>query len=190
MIPALILIFVAVAWRVLIGLPNHHDFGWLHNFTPLTAIALCGALILPRRLALAVPLAALLASDVVLNYAFSEPLFSVEMLTRYVVLAGIAVGGLWLRKHPHAAVVLGGSALASVAFYFITNTASWIDNPAYAKTFAGWAQALISGVPGFPPTIVFFRNALMSDVLFTGLFLICTGALSRTMARSPEARWA
>jgi hypothetical protein len=190
MIPALVLLFVAVAWRILIGLPNHYDVGWLHNFTPLTAIALCGALILPKRLAIIVPLLALLLSDLVLNYAFSESLFSVEMVARYAVLAGVAAGGIWLRIHPHAAAILGGSVLASVVFYFVTNTSSWIGNPAYAQTFAGWAQALTSGIPGFPPTIVFFRNALLSDVIFTGIFLLCTGAWRRESSRSMEARWA
>lgn len=175
MIAALSLLTLAIAWRILLGVGHRDDFSWLHNFAPLSAIALCGAMSLPRRAAFAVPLIGLLVSDLVLNSYYGVSLFSGEMLTRYAVLAGIAGAGWWLRRHPQAMVVLGTSALCSVAFYFVTNTASWLTltEPAYAKTFAGWAQALTGGIPGYPPTLVFFRNTLVSDVLFTGLFLGC-----------------
>jgi hypothetical protein len=195
MIAAFILLLVAVAWRVVLGWGHQADFGWLHNFTPLAAIALCGAMHLPRRLAFGVPLIALLISDVILNQHYGASLLGVEMLTRYAVLAGVAGMGWWLRKHPQAALVLGCSALGSIAFYFVTNTASWIDNPAYAKTFAGWAQALTGGVDGYPDTTVFFRNSLISDVLFTALFLAAMN-VSRRSEKAPfsttaePARWA
>jgi hypothetical protein len=67
--------------------------------------------------------------------------------------------------------LLGGGLLGAVLFYFITNTASWLNNPAYAKTLAGWIQALTTGVPNFPSTWEFFRNTLLSGGLFTGLFV-------------------
>ncbi len=173
MISALSLLALAIAWRTLLGLGHRDDFSWLHNFAPLSAIALCGAMALPRRAAFTMPLVGLLVSDLILNQYYGVPLLSFEMMARYVVLAAIAGAGWWLRRHPQAMVVLGMSALCSVAFYFVTNTASWITEPAYAKTFAGWAQALTGGLPGYPPTLTFFRNTLLSDVLFTGLFLGC-----------------
>lgn len=173
MISALSLLALAIAWRTLLGLGHRDDFSWLHNFAPLSAIALCGAMSLPRRASFTIPLVGLLVSDLILNQYYGVPLLSFEMMARYVVLAAIAGAGWWLRRHPQAMVVLGMSALCSVAFYFVTNTASWITEPAYAKTFAGWAQALTGGLPGYPPTLTFFRNTLLSDVLFTGLFLVC-----------------
>jgi hypothetical protein len=79
--------------------------------------------------------------------------------------------------------LLGGGLLGAVLFYFVTNTASWINNPAYAKTLAGWIQALTTGVPNFPPTWEFFRNTLLSGGLFTALFV---GAMKLTApAESP-----
>jgi hypothetical protein len=56
-------------------------------------------------------------------------------------------------------------------FYFITNTASWLNDPAYGKTLAGWIQALTTGLPNYPSTWEFFRNTLLSGGLFTGLFV-------------------
>ena len=43
-------------------------------------------------------------------------------------------------------------------------------NPAYAKTIAGWVQALTVGLPGFPPTWLFGLKSLLGTGLFTGLF--------------------
>lgn len=192
MIAALSLLALAIAWRLILGMGHRDDFGWLHNFAPLSAIALCGALALPRRAAFAVPLVALLATDLVLNQYYGAPLLSTQMLARYAVLAAIAAAGWWLRRNPQALLVLGASALSSVAFYFVTNTASWLTDPGYAKTFAGWAQALTGGLPGYPPTLVFFRNTLLSDVLFTGLFLVCIRATNPRPMPAMEAgatRW-
>ena len=45
--------------------------------------------------------------------------------------------------------------------------------PRYAKTGAGWLQALTSGLPGYPSTLLFFRNTAASDLLFTLLFAAC-----------------
>ena len=71
-------------------------------------------------------------------------------------------------------------------FYFITNTASWLNDPAYAKTLAGWIQALTTGLPNYPSTWEFFRNTLLSGGLFTGLFV---GAMKLTApAESPAEK--
>jgi hypothetical protein len=173
MIPAAILLAVAVVWRVLLGVSHSQDFGWLHNFAPLSAIALCGATLLPRRWAIILPLVALYVSDVLLNLHYGVSLFTTEMLGRYVALAGIAFLGFSLRKSPKAAVLMGASVTGSAFFYIVTNSASWVTEPQYAKTFAGWIQALTTGVPGYPTTISFYRNTLASDILFTMLFIAC-----------------
>ncbi|MEO8350401.1 MAG: DUF6580 family putative transport protein [Chthoniobacteraceae bacterium] len=178
MIAAFVLLFLTVAWRVGFGVSHSNDFGWLHNFAPLSAIALCGAIFLPRRLAFAIPLGALLISDLILNAHYGEPLLSTEMLARYVALGAICAGGLALRRRPSTLLILGGSIAASTLFYVVTNTASWISEPRYAKTIAGWVQALTVGLPGYPPTIFFYRNTFLSDLIFTALFLGCV-ALSR-----------
>jgi hypothetical protein len=57
--------------------------------------------------------------------------------------------------------------------------------PIYPKTFAGWLQALPVGHPGFPPPYLFLRNSLLSDLLFTFLFLL-TPALLRPHRASSD----
>lgn len=84
-----------------------------------------------------------------------------------------------------------GGLLGAVVFYFVTNTAAWLQNPEYPKTLAGWFQALTTGIPGLPPTWAFFRNTLLSGGLFSGLFVgamkLSEGAESAREKEAPTA---
>lgn len=140
---------------------------------PLTSVALCGALLLPRRMALWLPLAVLLASDLVLNAHYRAPILSGELLLRYGALALIGRMGLALRASPRFLTVVAAGAAASLVFYVIANTGAWIAAPEYAHNLAGWMQAQTLGQPGYPPSWLFLRNALLSDVGFTALFMAC-----------------
>ena len=167
------LILVAVLYRVVPVMMGVDQNGWLSNFAPLAAIALCGAIYLPRRMAVLLPLAALVVSDVVLNvFHYHRDLLTWEILPRYVALALVSALGFSLRGEATTGRVIGASIVGSLAFYFISNTGSWIADPGYAKTAGGWVMAMTSGLPGHPPTWMFYRNTLVSDVLFTGLFLL------------------
>ena len=67
-------------------------------------------------------------------------------------------------------------------FYVITSTMSWGANPAYAKSFSGWFQALTIGDPAYQPQAwTFLRNSLLSDLFFGGLF---AGAMEWLAVRS------
>jgi len=169
---ALLLFTAAIAYRICAGLEGNH-IQWLQNFSPVAAIALCGALYLPKRVALLLPLVALLLSDIVLNIHYGETLIATEMALRYVALGLIVVLGWSLRGKASFATVLPAGVAGSLLFYVITNTGSWIDQPGYAKTFAGWMQALTTGLPGYAPTWMFFRSTFVSDLLFTALFAAC-----------------
>jgi len=150
----------------------------LPNFSPLMASALCGAIFLPGWFGLTLPVAALLISDLVLNLHYGAPLLSFQLLwTLPGYLVAVALG--WgLRRHAGLGPVLGGTLAASVFFYVVTNTGSWLGLPAYPQTFAGWVQAMTSGLPGYPPTWAFFRNSLLSDLLFAALFVVAERALA------------
>jgi hypothetical protein len=180
---ACILFAAAVLYRLAHGFTGEHA-GFLNNFSPVAAIALCGGIYLPRRLALIVPLGALLITDVLLNWHYGYALVSVEMISRYLALAASVGIGYALRDRARMATVLPASVLGSAIFYMVTNTSSWLTWPAYAKTFAGWLQALTTGLPGYEPTWMFFRSTLLSDLLFTALFVLCMAA-TRAPAPSP-----
>ncbi len=181
---ALFLIFAATLVRVVPPL-LHVQHEWMGNFSPLASLVLCGAVFFPRRMAALVPFIVLLVSDLVLNiFVYSAPILSWEIVPRYFVFALIGVLAFnkreALRRHPLA--LLGTSLAASLLFYGATNTASWAGDPGYVKNFAGWIQALTTGVKGQPQTILFFRNSLLSDLFFTSLFMVCMAVTSRKVA--------
>ena len=182
MIPALILILAAVLYRIVTGLAIISGSTGLSNFAPLAAIALCGAVYFPTRLKFALPLAALLVSDIVLNMYYSAPLLAPEIVCRYLALGLVGWIGLAMANHPSWKTLLPASLAGSTVFYLITNLFSWLSEPGYAKNFAGLIQALTVGLPQYAatPTWMFFRNSVVSDLLFTGVFVLCMNFVRRS----------
>ena len=189
MIAGLVLFAVAVAYRLLpvfLGVTVHQP-EWLPNFSPMAALCLCGAACLPRRFAIALPFVALVGTDLVLNAHYNFPLFTVEFLGKTIAFVVVAALGWRLRGNARPAVILPAVLGSSLFFYIATNTASWLYEPGYAKTAAGWLQALTIGLPGFDPTWMFYRNTLAGDLLFTVIFLACMHRSRQpAVARSAE----
>jgi len=185
MIPAFFLILAAVAYRIVTGLAIHSGTTWLSNFAPLTAIALCGAVYFPPKYKFTVPLTALFVSDLVLNIHYSAPLLDPLMICRYFALALIGWLGLIIAKPGSLKTLLPAALGGSTLFYVITNAFSWLSDPGYVKNFAGLIQALSVGLPQYSatPTWMFFRNSVLSDLVFTGLFVLCM-KLGRSSERS------
>jgi hypothetical protein len=145
--------------------------GGPENFAPLAALALCGAAYFQKPWDWAGPLLALLISDVVLNFHYQQALLTPNTLaaaTAYLLIAGV---GQRLARWRSWGVWLGGALFSSVIFYLVTNSFSWWTNVGYDKSPAGWWQALTVGLPGFPPTWTFLRASVISDLLFTGVFV-------------------
>jgi len=185
MIPALLLVLSVVVYRVTTGLLIHSGAGWLSNFVPLAAIALCGAAYFPKRYRFSVPLLTLFISDVIINLRYGAPLLDPQILVRYAALALVGCLGFLLQRRASLKTLLPASIVASTIFYVITNTFSWLSDPGYAKNIAGLIQSLTVGLPQYSatPTWMFFRNSLLSDLIFTGLFVLCMNA-GRSMGRS------
>jgi hypothetical protein len=141
------------------------------NFSAAYALAFCAGVYFPKRLAWWLPLATLLVTDVVINalYYHVAPV-SPFMLVNYATYAAIIGMGKRFRATTPWLKLVSGSFLGAVLFYFVTNTAAWLQNPEYVRTVAGWIQALTTGIPGYPPTWMFFWKTLLSTGLFTGLF--------------------
>jgi hypothetical protein len=175
MIPALLLIVAAVAYRIVTGLAITSGTTWLSNFAPMAAIALCGAAYFPARYKFTVPLIALFISDVVLNMHYGFSLFSPFVASHYLGFALVGGLGLFLQNRASLKTLLPASLAASLIFYIVTNIVSWAFDPGYVKNFGGLLQALTVGVPAYSatPTWMFFRNSVLSDLLFTGLFILC-----------------
>lgn len=171
--------------------------GWLRRLIPLR-LARAGVEWLLRNPFLSIPLATLFVTDLLLNlhyrrlyaadpgaYATPMEFFSPYLLANY--LGYVVLFGLGTRFKPSTRwlKLVGGGVLGALVFYVISNTASWLQLPGYAKTLAGWVQALTVGLPGWPPTWVFFLKTLASGGLFTGLFVGAMKLATRE-AEAPE----
>lgn len=188
MIPAFLLILSAVAYRIVTGLFAQSETAWLSNFAPTAALSLCAAVYFPRRYKFSVPLIALFISDVILNIHYSASLVDPLILGRYLALFVVGCLGLLLQDRASWKTLLPAALASSVIFYFITNVFSWLSDPGYVKNLAGLIQALTTGLPAYSatPTWMFFRNSLLSDLFFTGLFVLCM-SFGRSGERSPAA---
>jgi len=82
---------------------------------------------------------------------------------------------LLLQNRASWKTLLPASFAASFIFYVVTNAVSWIYDPGYTKNFSGLIQSLTVGLPQYSatPSWMFFRNSVVSDLLFTVLFVVC-----------------
>lgn len=168
---AIALLVLAAAWRLIaIHAPV------LANFAPLMALTFCSAVYFRDKRLWLVPFAALTLSDLYLDYYYAST-FGEEWKWPSVALralcfaAALPIGRL-VAERKNWLNLFSGALAGSVIFYLVTNTDAWLRDPYYVKTAAGWWQALTVGRPEFPPTLFFFRNTLVSDLLFTGLFAL------------------
>jgi hypothetical protein len=143
------LILLAVVGRLI----PHPD-----NFTPIMAVALFAGASLPSRIAYVVPLAALVASDLLLGY----PLDWMALVVYGCLLASVGIGQ-WLATR-RTLTKTGLAAIAgSLVFYLVTNFAVWADSPGlYSHTVDGLVQCYVMAIP-------FFRNSLAGDLFWTAL---------------------
>jgi len=142
------------------------------NFSAAYAITFCAGVFFPGAMAWWLPLGALFTTDIFLNiFYYNAPVISPFMVVIYVSYALIVLIGKKIGRSASFLFLLTGGLLGAVLFYVITNTLSWITDPAYSKSLIGWIQSITVGHPEFPPTWVFFKNTIISTGLFTGLFV-------------------
>ncbi len=137
---------------------------WLGNTSPLMAIAFGGGMLLGKRFWWT-PALLLIVSDIALalfnGWGLGSHLF--YTLPFYVIIS--LVGATFTSRQNWAAMLLG-TLSASLLFYLVANTFAWISSPAYAQTLAGWWQSQTSGLPAYPPSWTFLRNALFADTIW------------------------
>ena len=142
------------------------------NFSVAYAFAFCAGVYFRGATAWWLPLGTMLGTDVALNiFYYHVAPFAFYLLLNYAIFAVLIGLGKWFGRLASFLKLLLGGLLGAVIFYLVTNTLSWVQDPAYAKTIAGWLQALTTGrLDVHPTTWEMFRNTLASGGLFTALF--------------------
>jgi hypothetical protein len=130
------------------------------NFAPITAIALFGATILPKRASLIVPLLAIILSDLVIGLHDT-------IIWTWGSFALIALMGSKYLRGQRSALKLGAVTISSsILFFVVTNFGVWMNGYLYPRTLDGLVNAYTLGIP-------FFRNTLLGDMFYTfGIFAL------------------
>lgn len=146
---AFILILVAAFSRLIPHAPN---------FTPVISIALFAGTYFPKRLAPLVPIAAILASDIVIGFYDTT-----SMLFVYGSYILIALMGTAMQSKISAVRIGWYSLVASVLFFVLTNFGVWLaPGGMYPRTFSGLMECYVMAIP-------FFRNTLTSTIIFSAV---------------------
>lgn len=139
---------------------------WM-NFSPLMAIVFAGSLLLPKSWPVWGWVALLLAVDLICRgtAVFTYGGGHWEIVACYACYGLAAFAGKTMQGRVGLLGGVVGALACSVVFYLVSNTVAWAIEPYYAKSAAGWIQALTTGVPGpWPSTLAFFRNSLIADL--------------------------
>jgi hypothetical protein len=142
------------------------------NFAPVAAMALFGgACFADKRLAFAVPLAAMFLSDLVLGFGPLTPFV-------YGSFAATVCLGFWLRSRRTPLTVAGTAVVSSLLFFLVTNFGQWAvqfghPTPLYPTTLTGLLECYVMGLPFYQYTLA--GDLMYTAVLFGGLALIESG---------------
>lgn len=114
---------------------------------------LAGACLPSGRAALAVPMAAMFASDLVLGLHDQMP----GVYLSFPLTVGL---GRLLRRHRRLGPVVLASVTASVLFFALSNFGVWATGSLYPLTPDGLVACYAAAVP-------FFRNTLLGDLVYS-----------------------
>jgi hypothetical protein len=171
MLTAIVMIVLAAGYRIAAVYEPA-----MSNFAPLMALTFCGGVYFRDRRLWLVPFAALVLSDLYIDHYYATQYGYLWTFSGAVIRALcfiVALGlGRWVAQQKTWLNLFSGTLGGAVFFYLVTNTQSWWTDLGYAKTSAGWWQAMTVGHPEYAPTLLFFRNTLASDFLFVAAFVL------------------
>lgn len=128
------------------------------NVAPIAAMAIFSGLVLRQRWAVAVPLMALFLSDLWLGF------YGPVMISVYGCFGISFLIGRWASKKTGFWRLILATLTSASLFYLITNAAVWAFENMYVHDLAGLGQSYLAA-------LAFFRNSLLGDFMYLGLFV-------------------
>lgn len=131
-------------------------------FAPVGAALLYFGARQPRR-RMWVPLAVLVAADVLLSKAVYGYPVTADLVMSWVWYAAVLLMGGLLAHNARPLRLVGAALATSVSFFLLSNFAVWAVWEMYPKTLSGLLACYVAAIP-------FFRNQAASDLFFTAVF--------------------
>jgi hypothetical protein len=128
------------------------------NFAPIAAMALFGGTYMTKKQAFALPIVAMVLSDLAIG--FDNTYMRLTVYGSFLIMVLI---GIWLKKNLKPINIVASSLASSLLFFITTNFAVWGAGNMYPKTAAGLLQAYFLAIP-------FFRNTILGDLFYVGSF--------------------
>lgn len=145
------------------------------NFTPIVAAALfAGTVFRSRALALTVPIAAMLLSDLLLGFE--------DWRIRVIVYAALilpVILGMWGRRFRAVVALLPLALASSLLFFAASNFAVWAFSGMYSHDFGGLVHCYVAALP-------FLQNTMVGDVFWTAA-LFASWWLAQRWISAPES---
>ena len=141
------------------------------NFTPIAGMALfAGATFRNKKLAFAVPITAMLISDLILELV--KPGYGFHSTIPYVYGAFILITlfGYLIRNNRKPAFIVGASIISTISFFLITNFGTWAAQNMYPHTAAGLIECYAAG-------LAFLNHNVTTDLLTSSILAICNDLL-------------
>lgn len=146
------------------------------NVWPVDALALFGgAYLTDRRLAFAVPLAAMAISDAILGF----DQLGIELAVYGCAAATVGLG-IWVGRNRSVLRVGSGAIAASLLSFVVTDFAVWAFGTLYPHTFAGLVACYVAAIP-------FLRNLVLGDLGYTALLFGGFALLERSLLAGRES---
>jgi ABC-type proline/glycine betaine transport system permease subunit len=158
--------YILIAFGFLMRIVPH-----VHNFAPVAAIALFSGAYLDKRIVPWVPLAIMIASDLIIG------LHGVVFYTwgSFILIGFI---GMWMKERRTPANIFLATVLSAALFFIITNFGVWLAW--YPHTWEGLSSCYVRAIP-------FFRNTLLGN-LFFALVLFGSYELARKIVGQTRFR--
>ncbi len=147
-------------------------------FTPVAAALLYFGARAPRK-RMWIPLALLVAADIVLTKSTYWYPLTVDHLVTWAWYAGVICLGGVLRENARPLRLLGASLATSVSFFILSNLAVWAVWDMYPKTWSGLVACYAAAVPFFRPD---------ADLLFVAVMFGLPAAFNALIRERVRAR--
>lgn len=155
------------------------------NFTALGAIAIFGgSTIKDKKLALLLPLSALILSDVCLQLFTSvKGFYGIEQAFVYAAFIIITLLATFIRK-TNVRNVAFAAVWSGLLFFMISNFGVWLLSAAYPKTLAGLGACYWIAIPFYNGEVTgsFLLNTIVGNLFFSAILFGAYAVIKQQVA--------